>query len=116
MNARGYNILIDGAFGSGTQSAVQAFQANNRLSANGIVDQKTWEALIIQVQNGGSGDAVSAVQSQLNSKGYSTGIDGQFGPQTQSSVQRFQTNQGLTADGIVGPNTWCALVSGSAVG
>ncbi len=34
---------------------------------------------------------------------------GIFGPDTQSAVMQFQSSQGLTADGIVGPQTFSAL-------
>jgi peptidoglycan hydrolase-like protein with peptidoglycan-binding domain len=36
-------------------------------------------------------------------------IDGIFGPLTQSVVEQFQSQNGLTVDGIVGPQTWAAL-------
>jgi peptidoglycan hydrolase-like protein with peptidoglycan-binding domain len=38
-----------------------------------------------------------------------TGIDGNFGPQTQEVVKSFQQSSNLTADGVVGPATWNAL-------
>lgn len=37
-----------------------------------------------------------------------TSADGKFGPQTTSLTRQFQALKGLTADGIVGPNTWKA--------
>lgn len=38
-----------------------------------------------------------------------SGIDGNFGPQTQQAVKSFQQGNNLTADGVVGPTTWQAL-------
>jgi hypothetical protein len=56
------------------------------------------------------GDLVVWAQQHLVSAGYSTAVDGDYGPSTQSAVESFQTAQGLTADGIVGPATWAALL------
>jgi len=37
-------------------------------------------------------------------------VDGYFGPNTKSAVQKWQQKKGcLTVDGIVGPNTWTTL-------
>ena len=36
-------------------------------------------------------------------------LDGDFGPITQEAVMRFQRQQHLESDGIVGPDTWAAL-------
>jgi len=37
--------------------------------------------------------------------------DGAFGPNTARSVRNYQTANGLTVDGIVGPETWGSLFS-----
>jgi peptidoglycan hydrolase-like protein with peptidoglycan-binding domain len=37
-------------------------------------------------------------------------VDGGFGAALQTAVQNFQTAHGLTADGIIGPETWGALL------
>ena len=62
-----------------------------------------------------AGDLVVWAQEHLVTAGYATAVDGSYGPSTQSAVQSFQTAQGLTADGIVGPATWAALVHYSPV-
>lgn len=58
-----------------------------------------------------TGAAVSHLQCLLhNYWGFtSLAIDGDFGIATNNAVVSFQTSQGLTADGIVGTNTWNAL-------
>jgi peptidoglycan hydrolase-like protein with peptidoglycan-binding domain len=39
-------------------------------------------------------------------------VDGVFGPKTEAAVRGFQDALDITVDGIVGPVTWRALVSG----
>ena len=54
--------------------------------------------------------AVSDLQVTLISAGYNPGgIDSTFGSNTLSAVQRFQSNNGLNADGVVGPQTANAM-------
>src|ERR1700755_3672327 len=63
------------------------------------------------IRNGSTGDDVRRLQRILvmtKSLGY-TEIDGVFGAKTETAVKDFQSGSGLTADGIVGPNTWHAL-------
>jgi len=118
LNQYGYNLTADGIFGGATARAVIDFQKNNNLTQDGIVGRNTWKALLNVEPNSQTlrrGDRKSGVlylQKLLLSFLYPiTSLDGVFGEETQRAVQAFQTENGLTADGIVGPNTWGALNS-----
>lgn len=64
------------------------------------------------VRQGSRSVYVLIVQDSLNTLGYSSGVlDGIFGPTTRSAVVRYQNENGLSADGIVGCNTWRSIVS-----
>jgi peptidoglycan hydrolase-like protein with peptidoglycan-binding domain len=68
-----------------------------------------------ELQTGSSGAEVMQIQTLLTQRGYSPGpIDGIFGEQTKTAVQRFQSDRGLVIDGIVGPLTFAALIGASA--
>jgi len=50
----------------------------------------------------------------LDRMGYdlgSYGVDGDFGSATEAAVKSFQSDHGLTVDGIVGKNTWAELIN-----
>lgn len=56
------------------------------------------------------GTDVMLLQSTLKKIGYYTGdVDGLYGFDTFSAVKKFQTDNSLTPDGIVGPKTYAAL-------
>jgi len=115
VTAQGHPTGVDGDFGPATKDAVQAFQSSRGLVADGVVGPHNWPQLIIQVQQGSNGDAVSAVQSQIHSRGDGASqitIDGSFCPVTNDAVRAFQMLLGLSVDGIVGPQTWNHLVNG----
>ncbi len=112
LNAHGAILVPDGKFGPMTQTAVEDFQTDKGLNEDVIVGPQTWQALIIQVQQGKTGPEVRAVQKLLKDKfGYNIAIDGIFGADTKNAVKDFQTSNGLTSDGIVGPKTWQKLIS-----
>jgi peptidoglycan hydrolase-like protein with peptidoglycan-binding domain len=53
---------------------------------------------------------VKLAQEALKLRFYDPGpIDGIFGAKTESAVKWYQSDHGLTADGIVGPKTWAGL-------
>lgn len=114
-------LSVDGKFGSATQAAVKKFQSAHGLSADGIAGVQTWAKLLSlyntiislpTVRNGSSGSAVEKLQRYLNTVSNSgLVIDSKFGSATQAAVKKFQSANGLTADGVCGQKTWAALVS-----
>ena len=50
------------------------------------------------------------LQSLLKELGYPLNPDGKFGQRTEEQVKKFQADNGLKDDGIVGPATWTRLI------
>jgi peptidoglycan hydrolase-like protein with peptidoglycan-binding domain len=62
-------------------------------------------AALAQVYSlGSTGNAVSDIQQQLG-----VGVDGVYGPETETAVMNFQSRYGLQVDGQAGPATLQAL-------
>lgn len=123
LRARGHLVSVDGSFGPLTDGAVRAFQQEKGLVVDGVVGRRTWSALIVTVRRGSTGDAVRGVQDEFQFRNLSgdpslgLAVDGQFGPLTEAAVRGFQQAlhtdiPAVTVDGVVGPVTWQALVSG----
>lgn len=64
------------------------------------------------MRKGSKGNNVKELQVKLNELGYNAGTpDGIFGTRTDEAVRRFQRDNKLTVDGIVGPSTLKVLES-----
>lgn len=57
-------------------------------------------------------EVVQLWQQRMVELGYSLGVDGYYGEESAAVATQFQTDQGLTVDGIVGPETWEASFEG----
>jgi peptidoglycan hydrolase-like protein with peptidoglycan-binding domain len=112
LRSQGSTIAADGDFGDATDAAVRSFQGSVHADVDGIAGPQTWNQLHRQLSRGASGDAVKAVQNQLNAAGVPVGtVDGLFGPMTESGVRTFQSRYGLPVDGVVDPRTLARLVA-----
>jgi peptidoglycan hydrolase-like protein with peptidoglycan-binding domain/spore germination protein YaaH len=118
---------IDGVFGNRTLEALKSFQKSRGLTADGIAGKRTLEQLYKGTENRGEaegglssitrtlkagcrGDDVKALQRMLNELGFQAGTaDGIFGSGTKLAVMRFQSDNGLKADGVVGKMTLAKL-------
>ncbi|MDZ7969229.1 MAG: peptidoglycan-binding protein [Nostoc sp. DedSLP03] len=100
-----FNTNPTGNFGRITKDAVIAFQRNYRITANGIVNRQTWNALMGSSPTPGrsslSTQQVRELQVRLRQLGYlNADATGNVGPMTREAVIAFQRNNGLPVDGI----------------
>jgi len=104
------------------ETAIRAFQQRRGLTMDGLVGQETWRALQSARWRLGDrtlahnathqlvGDDVIELQRHLLEIGYNTGRpDGHFGPSTATALRSFQSDMGLMADAMCGPQTLRAL-------
>lgn len=129
-----------GNFGPLTKQAVIRFQQDEGLTPDGVVETTTKAALLrrlgrsetetpppdtssttpapapepvrrITLKRGAQGSEVEALQKLLAAAGLYNGTpNGQFDGKTFTAVRRFQRNNRLGVDGIVGARTWSALL------
>ena len=113
-----YSGTVDSTFGSGTYTAVRAFQKKYNLTADGVAGSETLKKLDSAYKNadsdkdddslrmGDSGSAVKDLQTKLKKLGYYDGtVDSTFGSGTYAAVKAFQKKYNLTADGVAGSET-----------
>ena len=75
--------------------------------------EKIYEGLLNEAETDQT--RILSIQQALKDKGYGSllgttgknadGVDGRLGPKTVAAIKKFQTDNGLTPDGIVGPQT-----------
>lgn len=134
-------VALDGIFGPGTKTAVEAFQRAEGLTPDGIVGRSTWNALQAvynrtiqsiapQYSNyegllypgyalviGSRGPFVSVMQRYINTIAEfdpdipSVTVDGVYGQQTANAVRAIQRQAGLDETGYIGWTTWRRIVT-----
>ncbi len=77
-----------------------------------MTSTSTATAIDPMLRQGDSGAAVTELQQLLNAKGINIAVDGIFGDATRAAVVKFQQQNRISVDGIVGTQTWQALRRG----
>lgn len=120
LNSRyGFKISVDNIQGSETFKAIVKGiqielnkQFDKGLDVDGVPGPKTLGS-VVTLRKDANGNLTWLMQALLICKGYNLGkfgADSDFGYQTKIAVQNFQAAHKLTADGIVGANTWRVLL------
>ena len=112
-------LTVDGIWGSACKTAyIKAIQSalnsvyGAGLTADGIWGTNTSNACAAHVLSEGANNLyVGVLQIGLYAHNITlnSGIDSSFGPSTKQGVIKFQTSQGLSADGIAGRDTFARL-------
>ena len=130
-----YQGAADGNFGYSTYLAVRSFQRANGIQVDGIVGQVTWSKMFgpgavpaagapapvptdapFRLQYGNTEPLVGQTKTKLAARDYTVGGGGDlFDYTTYLAIRSFQHYNGLKRDGVVGPNTWAALMGPSPV-
>ena len=91
----------DGSYGSKTRKAVEGFQAEFGLKADGTAGEATQTAIY---------NAVVRLQVELKNAGYAPGTaDGHFGSKTRAALEKFQRDEELEVTGEMNKATWAAM-------
>lgn len=134
-------VVDDGIYGPATEAAVRQWQTNLGVNADGywgpVTAGATYDLFVFLanlpavaesdpangffqalndarqqvLRQGDTGGAVRIAQGGLNGLGYRLVADGIFGPATDAATRRFQSDRGLAVDGIIGEQTWAAMMA-----
>jgi peptidoglycan hydrolase-like protein with peptidoglycan-binding domain len=135
LKSAGYLLgNADGIFGANTKKAVIRLQKDYNLKPDGIVGPQTWAVVkmlnvsnaepvvvdedktavganVTKLRRGSRGAQVKKLQQQLIQLGYLPAgeDDGKYGPKTARAVMNFQSDVGITVDGVAGSQTFVRL-------
>jgi hypothetical protein len=107
LNRAGFSTAVDGAFGPATKSSVMSFERWKHRRVDGIATRRDRRALRRSARFGSrrlhagmEGRDVRGLQWHLGHVGYSTSVDGAFGPLTKAALERWEGAKGRSVDGV----------------
>lgn len=113
-----YDGRVNGRFDRATYRAVRSFQSSRSLTVTGVVNARTWTALLAAgsgpvLKRGSASNAVRRAQRALNAaEGAGLAISGVFGSATTEAVRAYQRARGLEPTGVLAADTWTDLHAG----
>jgi peptidoglycan hydrolase-like protein with peptidoglycan-binding domain len=117
---KAYAGKLTGRFNPKTLKAVQAWQQSHDLPVRGYLNRRAWMTLLATgpqpvLKFGSTGPAVRRVQRALNAATHGTSLDvsGVFNSKTDVALREWQHATGLSAQGVVNPQSWHHLTTGS---
>jgi len=113
------NQAIDNALKTGNNGVPNYIMGKINASSTGSSTPSAGSSYSTTMQSGSKGNAVVELQKNLITMGYDCGkcgADGDFGTGTYNAVKKFQSDYGLTQDGIAGPQTNQAIANALKTG
>ena len=107
-----YQVKATACPGKNIKAALPRLEADSRGGAPYLAPKaKAPAPKRVVLRMGSRGAVVKELQTLLNKNGANLKVDGVFGRRTKAAVINYQARKRLTKDGIVGKNTWGALLS-----
>lgn len=84
-------------YGKGSEKTAVTGKMRNTLASGDVVQDKNgkWYS-----------KGLKTFQARLKERKWAIAVDGRFGDETERIVKQIQKNNGITADGKIGPDTW----------
>ena len=107
MRINGVNLPVDAP----EETHKEISKQSEKTPINENTEVQTVNITLDVLRIGSKSNQVRTAQRLLSAFGYNCGnVDGIFGERTEAATKIFQTDNGLTVDGIIGKSTWTKLL------
>lgn len=119
LRERGLKKTVTGEFGTGTQSAVNAYRASKGWNRTGVASRPVWTALLAEgstpkvLKYGSTGSAVWRLQRSLRAAGYAPSVSGVLDTPTVRAVQALRRDHAQKALQTATSAQWTLLRRGN---